>query len=221
MRATTRRQLSMAEKVLDFSKEHPATDPGYAGVISRLEQTLTRANTLAREAVDTTEGELLAVRRRTAIRRQLQAQFRHLAGVAVAASTDHAGLDALFRAPSSRLANRLFLAKARILQARIPEHEEALRAFALGESFVADLEAALAEFEKLGETANLDRVIHIGARRDLRRATAECLELIGALDGFNRARFAADAKLLTAWEAARNIFSAPRRTTPPAEEAAA
>jgi hypothetical protein len=214
MRATIRRQLSMAEKVLDFSKEHAATDPGYAGVVSRLEQTLTRANTLAQEAVDTSEGELLAVRRRADVRRKLQAQFRHLAGVAVVAGKAHPGLAELFRAPGMSIPNRNFLGKAKILLERATEHIEPLKAAALGEQFLAELTAGIAEFEEMGESANLDRVIHVGARRDLRNATSECLELIGALDGFNRARFATDGKLLAAWEAARNVFGPVRRRAP-------
>jgi hypothetical protein len=55
----------MAQKVLDFSRANPSTDAGYSGVFTRLEQSLGRANALAKEALETTEEEGLAIRRRT------------------------------------------------------------------------------------------------------------------------------------------------------------
>lgn len=205
----------MAEKVLDFSKEYAATDPGYAGVVTRLEETLTRAMNLAQEAVDTTEGELFAVHRRTAARRRIQQQLRHLAGAANAAARELPGLDEQLRAPTFNRPNREFLAKARISLERATEHQELLLKYALGENFIAELTASITEFDEMGGDANLDRVIHVGARRDLRIATAECMELIGALDGFNRARFANDARLLGAWEAARNTYGPIKKTPKP------
>ena len=59
---------------------------------------------------------------------------------------------------------------------------------------------------------------HVGARRDLADATAECMELVNVLDGFNRARFATDTKLLGAWEAARNAFGPFTRSEPAAAD---
>src|SRR5690606_13922142 len=78
--------------------------------------------------------------------------------------------------------------------------------FALGEGFIAELTAAIADFEAAGKSANVDRVTHVGARAELIESSVECMELVNVLDGFNRARFATDGKLLAAWEAARNVF---------------
>jgi alkylhydroperoxidase/carboxymuconolactone decarboxylase family protein YurZ len=206
MQARIRRKLSMAQKVLDFSRANPSDDAGYTGVVTRLEQSITRASSLAQEAVDTTEEELMAIRRRVRTRRRIQQQLRHLASVAAAAAVQQPGLDEAFALPRKNLPNRQFSAKAKIQLDRATEHLELLKTFALGESFIADLTAAIAEFDSAGKEANVDRVTHVGARADLIDASVEAMELVNVLDGFNRARFAADGKLLAAWEAARNLF---------------
>jgi hypothetical protein len=40
------------------------------------------------------------------------------------------------------------------------------------------------------------------------------MELVGVLDGFNRARFATDTKQQAAWESARNLFGPVTRSKP-------
>lgn len=214
MQAQTRRKLSMAQKVLDFSRANTSTDAGYSGVITRLEQSLGRANALAKEAVETTEEELMAIRRRRRLRLRIKELLRHLSSVGSAAAVERPGLDEAFTMPRHNLPNRLFAIKASALHDRATEHLDLLKTFALGETFITELATAVAEFETAGTEANLDRVTHVGARRDLVDATVECMELVNVLDGFNRARFATDTKLLGAWEAARNVFGPFTRSAP-------
>src|ERR1041384_726804 len=47
MRAVVRRILAMAVRVLDFIRAHPSTEASYVAVVSRLEERLKRADTLA------------------------------------------------------------------------------------------------------------------------------------------------------------------------------
>jgi hypothetical protein len=218
MQARIRRKLSMAQKVLDFSRTTPSEDAGYTGVITRLEQVLTRATSLAQEAVDTTEEEQMAIHRRTRTRQRIAELLRHLARVGAAAAAQRPGLDEALAAPRNNRPNRQFLAKATIQLERATEHVELLRTFALGESFIADLTAAVADFEAAGKSANVDRVTHVGARAELLDATVECMELVGVLDGFNRARFATDTKQLAAWESARTLFGPVTRSKPESDD---
>ena len=206
MQARIRRKLSMAQKVLDFSRTTPSDDAGYTGVVTRLEQSLTRAMSLAQEAVDTTEEERMAIHQRARIRQRIAEFLRHLARVGSAAAVQRAGLDEAFAMPRRNLPNRQFLAKATIQLERATEHVELLKSFALGECFIADRTAAIAVCAAAGKSANVDRVMHVGARADLIDASVECMELVNVLDGFNRARFATDTKQLAAWESARNLF---------------
>ena len=49
MKEMTRRKLEMAKRVLQFSREHPDTNPGYLALVARLETLVARAEQLERQ----------------------------------------------------------------------------------------------------------------------------------------------------------------------------
>jgi hypothetical protein len=106
------------------------------------------------------------------------------------------------------------------------EHEALLVPLGLGENFVAELTAGVTAFESLSEAANAGRRDHVGARADLTAVADEIMEVVGLLDGLNRARFASTPDLLAAWDSARNVEGPFRKTresdevVPPEEMAA-
>jgi len=43
MDESTRRKIEMGRRVLEFSRAHPDTDPGYLALVARLERLMARA----------------------------------------------------------------------------------------------------------------------------------------------------------------------------------
>lgn len=233
MQAKIRRKLSMVERALQFSQANVATDPGYTGVVTRLEQLVARAAQLAELERSGDNGERQATRRRVTSRRIIRGLLRHLDRVGAVVERTRPDLVGSFEAPEPNLANRNYLAAARDLLTVATEHQEVLLQHSLGAGFIDALREAITTFGEAGAAANLSRERHVGARGELPTIAAEAGELVAVLDGFNRARFAAGSAELAAWEAASNIFGPVKRreqgedTTPaqqllapPQEEAA-
>lgn len=221
----------MVERVLQFSKAHAATDPGYTGVVTRLEQLVTRGAELAELERNGDSGERVARTRRAEIRKSLAQLLRHLDHVGAVAARERPELVGAFDAPETSISNRAYLAAARDLVAAATANQEVLLKHSLGEGFLAAAGQAIAQFSEAGAAANISRDRHVGARGELPTIAAEAGELVEVLDGFNRARFAEGSAELTAWESARNVFGPVRRQpevaegetpeTPPAGESVA
>src|ERR1043165_7076637 len=87
MRAVVRRILAMGVRGLDFTRADPSTEPSYVTVVSRLEERLKRADTLAVQERDGLLQERNATARRLELRRtMLPDHLRHIAHVAGRAS---------------------------------------------------------------------------------------------------------------------------------------
>jgi hypothetical protein len=215
MQARIRRKLSMVDRVLQFSKAHEATDPGYTRVVERLEQLMSRAGELNELERNGDNGERVAVRRRVQARRTLNRMLRHLDRVGAVAAHDRAELYGVFDAPDNTANNRSYLAGARDLLASATQHRELLVPCSLGENFIEELTRAIEQFVEATADANAARERHVGARGELPTIAAEAGELVEVLHGFNRARFAEGSAELAAWESARNVFGPIRRKSPP------
>lgn len=218
MNAKTRRKLSMVERALQFSKANPATDPGYEGVVARLETLVTRAAQLAELELNGDNGERQAVRRRAQVRKNLSRMLRHLDRTGAVATRERPDLIGKFDSPETSFSNRSYLAAARDLLATATTHQELLRQHSLGEGFIEALGAAVTAFAEAGAAVNTSRDRHVGARGELPTIAAEAGELVEVLDGFNRARFAEGSAEITAWESARNIFGPVSRKAEVTEE---
>src|SRR5690606_9925462 len=105
--------------------------------------------------------EGLAIRRRIRLRRRIKDMLRHLARVGAAADAQHVGLKDALAAPIPNLPNRLFVISASALHDRAAEQLDLLKTYALGENFMTELAAAIAEFESAGTEANIGRVSHV------------------------------------------------------------
>jgi hypothetical protein len=218
MEARIRRKLSMVERVLQFSKAHAATDPGYTGVVTRLEALVARGTALAELERNGDSGERVARNRRAAVRRTLSQLLRHLDRVGAVVGRERPELVGAFDAPENTISNRAYLAAARDLSATATANQEVLVKHSLGEGFLEALIRAIAEFSEAGAAANSSRDRHVGARGELPTIAAEAGELVEVLDGFNRARFAEGSAEIAAWESARNIFGPVRRQVELTEE---
>jgi hypothetical protein len=75
----------------------------------------------------------------------------------------------------------------------------------MSEQLLADLAAAVREFEKTLEATRAGRREHVGASADLRAVAAQIAIQMRLLDGLVRYRFGDNAELMGAWASARNV----------------
>jgi hypothetical protein len=208
MQADIRWKLSMAARALEFSRANPSTDASHVGVVTRLGEQLTRADALA---IQERDGRLIArnaVERRQVIRRTLEQQtLRHLMRVATAAARENPTAAGLFALPRHPGPYRTFITSARAMLTAATAHRDLLIQHGLGETTIEYLTGALAEFETATANQHAGRREHVAARAELINVANECVELVGLLDGLNRARYEDDAPLLAAWESARNLVT--------------
>ncbi|MGE3494409.1 MAG: hypothetical protein AB7N73_06895 [Gemmatimonadales bacterium] len=219
MDARTRRKLSMASKVLDFSRANPADDPGYASLVERLATQIARAGELTDHARDTTVGERGALNRRRALRRRMRETMLHILRVAEIIIKERPDLADTFAAPRSRAPNRIFVSDARVLLARTREHADLFAALGFSAPMLEALGAAIEEFEGMGVQANDTRIGHVEAHAELARIVGDTGDIVAVLDSFNRARFVEDSGELVAWKSVRDIYGPVRRRVEPPEDA--
>jgi hypothetical protein len=92
-------------------------------------------------------------------------------------------------------------------------------AHGLPESFVVDLRAALATFERAISGRALGRETHVGARADITAALDLAFETLQRLDAIVENRVGGDPYALAAWRVARNVGRPPTRGGGPAPAA--
>jgi hypothetical protein len=217
MNIRVRRKLEMAERVQEFSRAHPTTDPAHAPVLASLEEHLTRAVGIATRQRQGLAAARSARLRRRELRRVLQSQLLHyLVVVGEVAAKGQAELVARFRLPSGNASNKAFLADVRALVALAEAQRDALVAKGMSASLLPDLDRMIAEFETATTAALTGRRDHIGARADLEVVSDELMEQVRVLDGINRYRFGNDRNLMTEWNAVRQLAGGPKaHGTPP------
>lgn len=215
MKATIRRKLDMAGRVLGFCRAHPTTDPGYSTILAHFEDQLTRAEQLAKMQ----HGGLVAERASTASRRQLRRvvhdELRHLARVGVLATKTQPELAKHFRLPRINANSQAYRTAARAALDEAIARRDLLLAHGMASSLIDDLSAALTQYDEAVEQARAGRLAHVGAVAELAAVTAELMDIVRYFDGLNRYRFRNDAELRAAWASARNIVG-PSRGAPEA-----
>lgn len=206
MRATWRRRLERAVRVRDFLRAHK-TEGAEAVALTRLEDLVTRVETLTAQQVAGLVARQGSVDQRKQVRAELHGKLlRYLAGVGAVAAKENAQLAAQFRLPKERTANLTLVTLARGMLEKAIEQKDLLAKRGLSESVLTDISAALAEFEQTLEASRAARREHVGASGDLKMVLSEISEQVRLLDGLVRYRFGDDAELMTAWASARNVL---------------
>ena len=206
MRATLRRRLERAVRVRDFLRAHK-TEGAEAVALTRLEDLVTRVETLTAQQVAGLVARQGSVDQRKQVRAELHGKLlRYLAGVGAVAAKENAQLAAQFRLPKERTANLTLVTLARGMLEKAIEHKDLLAKRGLSESVLTDITAALEEFEQTLEASRAARREHVGASGDLKMVLSEISEQVRLLDGLVRYRFGDDAELMTAWASARNVL---------------
>ncbi len=213
----------MGTRVLDFSRTHRDSSPGYAAALARLEDRLARADHLATQQRD----GLLEVRRAAKRKRDLRRSMRHalldhLTSVAETASREAPELAQKFVLPRGVNTYLAFRTAARAMEAEARSNKELLVKHGLAEPVLEALSKALSEFDAVVEQGSRGRLAHVGASAELDTVADEVVQVVKVMDGLNHFRFANDPEALGAWESASNAFRPSRSSgikppPPPAE----
>jgi hypothetical protein len=206
MQAVIRRKLSMARRALDFAIAHPLTDPGFVTVVKRLQDEVTRGDTLGMQEGDGRTGERSAVARRADLKRTIRRQqLRRLIRIAQRAAKDHPQLAGQFAMPIFNLPNKPFLLAARSLLTAATAQKDLFASLGLGDTFLADLTASIDQFDAATESAHTGRMDHVGASAVLVEIARGCISDVDVLDTYFSAAFPNDLELQAAWESAKNV----------------
>jgi hypothetical protein len=211
MERITRRKIEMATRVLEFVRAHPSTAPSYATLLARLEDRLTRAETLATQE----RAGRLAVRgaseRKLELRLAIQSKFLpHLVRAGGQVAKERPGLVGLFRLRGVNATHSAFLTSTKAMLAQAEAERELFVRSGLAEELFDELGRAVGQFEEAAQALFAARRQHTGARADLRSVAGEILEVVGMFDGLNRFRFRSNPELQGAWDSARTVLGSVR-----------
>jgi hypothetical protein len=211
MLAKTRRKLEMARRVLEFSRQHPDTSPGYVAAVARLEKLLARAELLARQQLDGRSEVHASTARKAELRRQMKrAHLDHLASVAELAAVEDPEVLQKFQFPADATTYLAFQTAARGMEAEAVSRKDLLVRHGLSEEVLSGLNLALDQFETAVEQGAAGRLSHVGATAELNSVADEAVQVVKVMNGLIRVRFAGQSELLAAWESASNIVGPPR-----------
>jgi uncharacterized protein YicC (UPF0701 family) len=212
MKAETRRKLEMAKRALDFSRAHPDASPGYTAALTRLEQSVARAEQLAKQYREGINQVRAATSRKGKLRRSMwQAHLRHLVRVAKIAQNEAPDLAKTFSLPPDLLPYSAFQTAAHSLAAEAASRKELLEKHGLSNTLLEALDKTLDEFDQAMQEGSEGRAAHVGARAKLETIANEVVQIVRVLDALNRFRFAEDAELMAAWESISNVLGPARR----------
>ena len=180
-------------------------------MLGRLKESIDRMVELSGQQVGGFLSKHSSSLRRRDIRRRLRdGLLRHLVTVAEDASAEKPELGAKFGLPAHNLSHVRFQTVARKMLEQGEAERELLVKHGLSDKLLADLAAAVAEFDASVAETNSGRQDHILAGAELSTVSDEVLQLVGMMDGLNRYRFQKEPQMLVAWEAARHVVSGPQ-----------
>jgi hypothetical protein len=206
MNAMLRRRLERAARVRDFIRAHRTDGAGEATALTRFEELMQRAETLAAQQRAGVVATRAATMQRDKLRRALQTKLlKYLAAVGAVAAKEHTELAAQFRLRPNA-PNQVLLTAARGMLEKATALRELLVSRGMSASLLDDLATALGEFEKTLEATRAGRRDHVGASADLQAVAAEIAGQVRLLDGLVRYRFGDNAELMAAWASARDVL---------------
>jgi hypothetical protein len=216
MRALSRRQLEMGQRVLEFSRQHPDPSPGYVAAAARLQERLERAQQLARQQVDGQSEVRTSTLRKAELRRlMLSAHLRHLASVAQFAAVDDPEVLQKFDFPADATTYLAFRTVAGGMVAEAESRKELLMKHGLSDEVLSNLKVVLDQFENEVEQGAAGRLAHVGATAELVTVGEEVVQMVKVMNALVRIRFANQPELLAAWESASNVVATPRPDVTP------
>lgn len=221
MNARVRRKVEMGQRALEFSRANPDESAGYGAALTRLGELVTRADRLSDQQLVGLRAVRTATTRKLELRRLIKsAHMEHLSYIARIAAREVPELPQKFALPGRGATYIAFRTVARTMAAEAMSRKELLVSHGLVEKVLDDLNGAIAKFDAAVEQGTEGRRAHIGASAELETVANEIVELVNAMDGLNRYRFAGDAERIAAWESASTVLVRTRSTpdAPPAPD---
>jgi hypothetical protein len=196
----------MGGRVLKFSTDHPDSSAGYATALAQLKERLARARQLGEQQRLGISQVRSASREKAKLRKQLRSSHLvHLATIAQGVAT-MPELAARFVLQPVNAPYMTFRTSAGGMVAEAEGNLDVLVQHGLAESVLESLKKALQRFDEEVDRFNAGRAAHVGASAELEVVARDVVQIVTAMDGLNRARFAEDAEQLAAWTSASNTF---------------
>jgi len=215
MDARLRRRLEMAVRVRDFLRAHRTDGVAEGAALARLEELVQRAQVLAAQQRAGIVATRAATEMRAEVRRALRSKLLlYLSAVGGVAASENLELAAQFRLPRVG-PNQAFVTMARGMLEKATEHKELLVKSGMAETLIADITAAIEEFQQTLEATRAGLREHVSATADLWAVMAEVSEQVKVLDGVVRYRFGNNAELMGAWASVHSVVGPFRTHTEP------
>ena len=206
MKAQVRRKIEMGVRVRGFLQAHPSEEASYTIALSRFEEVLTRAETLAAQQRAGLIDARAATERRKEVRQLLHFQLLpHLVRVGELAAKDRAELARHFQLPGIHVTHLAFLTAAKAMLAEAESQKDLLVSLGMSDKLLDALKKAVSEFEAANERGTTGRRDHIGARSELDTIGNEIVEQVRSLDALVRFQFGDQPELMGSWNSARNV----------------
>jgi hypothetical protein len=206
MDAKSRRKIEMGQNALAFCLSRPDPGAGYNAAVGRLQGSITRGKEVAARQEEGKRVSAAVVQRKKQLRQTLRRTHLHhvirVARVAADELPDQAVTYVLGPGSYTQLG---FSTVARGIASDAQAHRDVLIRHGLGEEVLDNLTQALDQFDATLEQGLEARRRHVGASAELRAIADEIVQVVRALDGLIRYRFAGDPEALAAWDSASNI----------------
>src|SRR5688500_7255663 len=204
--------LQAFQRVRAWLEQNPsahAKEPP-AGICRELNEVVSRAE---RAAVHQGSGHRLeraATRElRAAVRTLRDRHLKPIAQMARAARDSNPGLDIACRTPRRRMPVTLLAAEARAVRVGIEPLAEWFVNHGREPEFLAELEAAVVEMERVQMRRSRAELLHVGATSALAHHLRRARQLVEFLDCHVQSVFAGDAVKLAEWGVAKRVQRKP------------
>jgi hypothetical protein len=206
MNADIRRRVVVGKRARSYGRAHPDPSAGFATAQANLEGALDRADALGQQQ---RAGEI-AERSANARRRKISSVLvhpilDHVVRVSAIASKELPELPRTFRLPKRDGSYLAYRTAAGAVLESARTHKDLLLRHGLVETLLDSLADGLAQLDHAVEEAEAGRRQHVGAVAEQEKVAVEIMQLVKAMNGLNRFRFANDAEKLAAWESASNL----------------
>lgn len=215
----TRKHIERSLRVVDFARQHPSDLPGYQDALVRLQDGLGRVAEAAEEEFGKRRAVTAAIAKREALRREITAELRILAGLARSAGVESVGTPIVLRYPGPKQNQVEFVAGARRVIEEATAQQELLGRFGLPEGHLDRTRAGLEQLAALQSERDEASRTHIGARLRLYKVVGDMRWIVEQMHSINLFRFRDQPDLLGMWRRARSLRLSSRRRGEEAESA--
>ena|SRR6266853_2301752 len=208
------RRFYMLVRVREFGTAHPDLFPADslgARTLAELGDIVERLHASVMSESSGRSAARQGTVSKTAARQTLRAALEAIARTARGVAVDTPGIAGGFVVPDGKNDHELAIAARRFADDAAPLAAPFI-AHGLHPSFVADLQAALALFERATSGRTTAREVHVGARAGITAAIDAALAILPRLDAIVENLAASDPARLAAWRYARHVEGRSVRT---------